>query len=97
MGLAGQQPTGAAPSFAPSHAADCRSPAAGTSEESPVQTHIHTDMLRLYMDAQVRNEKTLLCMHIAHDGLRDTINAEKHQSMPNDFKAACCWMQLQFA
>lgn len=43
VGFEGQPPTDAAPSFAPPHAAGCRSPAAGTLEESPVQAHIRTN------------------------------------------------------
>lgn len=85
VGFEGQPPTDAAPSFAPPHAADCRSPAAGTSEVSPVQadihTHILTDILKLYMDAQHQTSQKgedSLCMHIAHNRLRTTIIAKQH-------------------
>ena len=47
--LVGQQPRGAASRTAHPHAVGCRSPAAGTSEESPVQTHISRLAARLYM------------------------------------------------
>ena len=56
--LADQQPTDAAPSFAPPHAAGCRLPAADTSEGSPVQVHMFTQMHRLYKDAQPCKDPT---------------------------------------